>query len=162
MYVGNSYCLALADHTTGAGTPLLTWTVVECGMYFSAACLVGLRPLFSRFPTWIARNLTSKDNSRHTYGASGLRSCSKRVPLKYVKPGNSRTPGSDDMDSLSHIVSANRDAESGGTKDYQGDNNYILKASMETGKIRVETDIAVECALEDSSHDRQEFFGRKP
>jgi hypothetical protein len=31
-------------------TSAFVWTVIECGFYFSAACLVGLRPLINRIP----------------------------------------------------------------------------------------------------------------
>ncbi|KAL3473782.1 hypothetical protein BJX99DRAFT_261039 [Aspergillus californicus] len=39
-----------------------SWTAVECGMYFSAACLIGLRPLFVKLPHWV-KNLSSDRGS---------------------------------------------------------------------------------------------------
>ncbi|KAI1342702.1 hypothetical protein F5Y15DRAFT_312660 [Xylariaceae sp. FL0016] len=44
------------------------WTAIECGMYFSAACLIGMRPLFSRLPHFIkVRVLNASDNVGGTY-----------------------------------------------------------------------------------------------
>lgn len=50
-----------------------SWTVVECGMYFSAACLIGLRPLFSRLPRWIKDRVLHESDERaeHTYNTYG-------------------------------------------------------------------------------------------
>ncbi|KAL7624946.1 hypothetical protein AAE478_004160 [Parahypoxylon ruwenzoriense] len=40
-----------------------SWTAIECGMYFSAACLIGMRPLFARLPHFIrVRILHASDN----------------------------------------------------------------------------------------------------
>ncbi|KAI1475335.1 hypothetical protein K445DRAFT_314477 [Daldinia sp. EC12] len=45
-----------------------SWTAIECGMYFSAACLIGLRPLLSRLPHFIKlRVLNASDNAGGTY-----------------------------------------------------------------------------------------------
>jgi len=34
-----------------------TWTAIECGLYFSAACLVGLRPLYALLPRFIRERM---------------------------------------------------------------------------------------------------------
>lgn len=57
-------------------------------MYFSAACLIGMRPLFSRLPTWIKdRILHESDvhgsNGSHKYGSSGGRTSSR---LRIIHP----------------------------------------------------------------------------
>ncbi|KAH9908164.1 hypothetical protein F4778DRAFT_465868 [Xylariomycetidae sp. FL2044] len=41
-------------------TETFTWTVIECGFYFSAACLIGLRPLLSRMSWGAKRRLASR------------------------------------------------------------------------------------------------------
>ncbi|KUI58883.1 hypothetical protein VP1G_06191 [Cytospora mali] len=59
-------CVRTSVFYTQAGTILndptfcdeaFSWTVVECGMYFSAACLIGMRPLFARLPTFVKVHL---------------------------------------------------------------------------------------------------------
>ncbi|KAI0191912.1 hypothetical protein F4808DRAFT_443429 [Astrocystis sublimbata] len=62
----------LTDPTFAEGA--FTWTAIECGLYFSAACLIGLRPLFTRLPRFIKDRLShltnesksSKSNTRDT------------------------------------------------------------------------------------------------
>ncbi|KAF3063484.1 hypothetical protein GL218_02765 [Daldinia childiae] len=45
-----------------------SWTAIECGMYFSAACLIGLRPLLSRLPHFVKKRvLNASDNAGGTY-----------------------------------------------------------------------------------------------
>ncbi|THV48372.1 hypothetical protein BGAL_0252g00040 [Botrytis galanthina] len=55
---------------TWYSTPTLLWTVVECGMYFSAACLIGLRPLLHKIPC--GKNRYTAHSGQQKYGASGL------------------------------------------------------------------------------------------
>ena len=130
-------------------------------MYFFAACLVGLRPLFSRLPRWISKHLTSKDKPQRPYGVSVFGSHSKGMPLNFVRPGPSTRLGSNDTNSLSHMVPVDRDAELGCTKDYLESNDYILRTPPQTRQIRVDTQIEVESGWENAMHDRQGIFGRK-
>ncbi|PLB50941.1 cytochrome P450 [Aspergillus steynii IBT 23096] len=39
-----------------------SWTAVECGMYFSAACLIGMRPLFAKLPRWLRGHVWRTSN----------------------------------------------------------------------------------------------------
>ncbi|KAI9036750.1 cytochrome P450 [Aspergillus affinis] len=51
-------------------TESFSWTAVECGMYFSAACLIGMRPLFSKLPRWLRdRILHPSDRGNSTLEA---------------------------------------------------------------------------------------------
>ncbi|KAH8429732.1 uncharacterized protein LDX57_007404 [Aspergillus melleus] len=51
-------------------TEAFSWTAVECGMYFSAACLIGMRPLFSKLPRWLRdRILHPSDRGNSTLEA---------------------------------------------------------------------------------------------
>lgn len=64
----------------GADVALISWTVVETGMYLAAACLIGLRPVLSVSKTWISQHasrFSSKplisDNSGGFSGARYMR-----------------------------------------------------------------------------------------
>ena len=58
----------LLTSLAGADVSLISWTIVESGMYLSAACLVGLRPLLSVLPSWLMKHVThnaSRKSGRH-------------------------------------------------------------------------------------------------
>lgn len=48
----------------GVATPRLIWSVVESGMYLSAACLVGLRPVFVQSYKWVMSFSTHEGHSQ--------------------------------------------------------------------------------------------------
>ncbi|KAI1389364.1 uncharacterized protein F4822DRAFT_198327 [Hypoxylon trugodes] len=53
-----------------------SWTAIECGMYFSAACLIGMRPLYSRLPAFLKTrfpNATEKVEGALSHQADRLR-----------------------------------------------------------------------------------------
>jgi len=55
-------------------------------MYFSAACLIGLRPLFNRLPRWIkVRILSESDKTAHTFGHQ---SSSRRDHYSNIRDGH--------------------------------------------------------------------------
>ncbi|KAL4966090.1 uncharacterized protein BDV14DRAFT_199223 [Aspergillus stella-maris] len=71
-----------------------SWTAVECGMYFSAACLIGLRPLFAKLPTWVKNRLPYSSDRRSSLPESEAES--SRRPLAPGPPdfgARSRHPG---------------------------------------------------------------------
>lgn len=61
-----------------------SWTVVECGMYFSAACLIGMRPLLSpiieRLPTSFRLHLLHP--TKNTKGSAFGSGAHDRMRLK--------------------------------------------------------------------------------
>ncbi|KAI0902907.1 hypothetical protein F4823DRAFT_620619 [Ustulina deusta] len=64
----------LNDPTFADGA--FTWTAIECGFYFSAACLVGLRPLYALLPRFIRErmsHLTNDTGSRKTRDTDEVR-----------------------------------------------------------------------------------------
>ncbi|MCJ1377285.1 hypothetical protein MMC17_000377 [Xylographa soralifera] len=116
--------LSLKDPTY-ADISLISWTIVESGMYLAAACLVGLRPLYSVLPYWF-KTLMTHNKSRTTWN------------MNY---GRSTIPTGDDRDSITHMVkgadrkvelySFDQDMEQGIDNHYQG------------GEIRVDSVVRV-------------------
>lgn len=43
--------------------PLMSWTIVESGMYTAAASIMRLRPLLSKLPVWFKRTRITEENS---------------------------------------------------------------------------------------------------
>jgi len=58
---------------TYTSSALITWTIVESGMYFSAACLVCLRPLYKKLPRWIRDRFVSLRDTTHDDSVGSMR-----------------------------------------------------------------------------------------
>lgn len=74
---------SLTDPLVGTSVALLVWTIVEGGMYFSAACLVGLRPLYARAGKWFSNHMMVNDRGIQGFGVSSQ--YWKAMPLKVFK-----------------------------------------------------------------------------
>lgn len=62
-----------ADPETKVCDEAFSWTVIECGMYFSAACLIGMRPLFAKFPNFLKTQFTANGDNRGRTNTFGRR-----------------------------------------------------------------------------------------
>jgi len=98
---------------------LLLWTMLESGMYFSAACLVGLRPIQSKFGEWTTNHFqTIKSALGLPHTSAGVRLQSSQQGLKNQKPRN--------PNSLTFIMNIDSDNELGdlGTYNLDHGNNH--------------------------------------
>ena len=138
---------------TGA-TPTLIWTIVESGLYFSAACLVGLRPLLSSVPNMIKR-------SKAVFSSTDLerQSRSRGVSLTPLKQPSSYGRGFTELDSISHFVSTDLDLEPNAPEDEDNDAS-IGRNGVRTGQIRVHTDIEVNSSKKDSAKNRTDLYSQ--
>jgi hypothetical protein len=116
-----------------------SWTAVECGMYFSAACLIGMRPLFARLPSWIRdRILDSADDSRlHINTASRRKNTFHDYyggnPGKYSGIHGDELEMGHQSDEIPLPLAAAGTGRQNGLQPYRGDPN----------DIRIQTDISV-------------------
>ena len=116
-------------------------------MYFSTACLIGLRPLLSRLTGWLKRHQVAISSKN-----SGHQSRSESVPLAPLKRHPSKRRGFDELDSISHIVSRDQDleCEPSGNSDTGGESADNIKPGIgPIGNIRVHTSIEVNSMNED-------------
>lgn len=93
---------------------MLSWTIVESGMYFSAACIIGLRPLLSRAGAKTIRDDQTPGNSSSqrsaaaaAAGGGGSQIRAKKFLYLQKSWGGKRSGAGTDglVDSQSHIVS---------------------------------------------------------
>lgn len=72
----------------GIDVGLMSWTIVESGMYLCAACLIGLRPLVDKAPAWLKRCTTVRGagspakSSRAYRGTGRSDSVSRMIPAR--------------------------------------------------------------------------------
>lgn len=115
LLISNSEYLLRWD--IGTDVSLSIWTLVESGMYLSAACLIGLRPLLSVTSRWFKKQVT-------TWRRTG-----------------SRTDYKKDQDSMSHslkgdmgggmrLQSFSRDIEHG-PEDSTGSSDIIVRSDIQ-------------------------------
>lgn len=120
-----------ADHAhVGTDASLMCWTIVESGMYASAACLIGLRPLLKLLPEWIRKH-TTKNDSRNTATRRSQRSGAIAL--------------ADDQDSTSHFFRG-RERVGGGTMELRSNGQDLESGraeSISSREIRVESEVKV-------------------
>lgn len=85
----------------GTSAELAVWSVVECSMYFCAACLVCLKPLYGRLPSLIRGHWTQTRQSRQPSNKAATVSPAPRFDGSWRNLGKGKGR---DADSASHIV----------------------------------------------------------
>ncbi|KAF7862477.1 hypothetical protein EAF04_007350 [Stromatinia cepivora] len=140
--------------------PTLIWTVVECGMYFSAACLVGLRPLLQKIPC--ARERSTTHSGQQKYSASRLVDSARG----HFSRQGSKQPYRD-IDSLTEIVNTGtgegfsgtelEEVKSKGIREGSGLENQEVGRDIQIGQIRIQTRIDIKSSEGQATHDRYNF-----
>ncbi|KAK1145155.1 hypothetical protein N8T08_004588 [Aspergillus melleus] len=126
-------------------TEPFSWTAVECGMYFCAACLIGLRPLFARLPRWLRdrimhstdRGITRQD-PRFVTGLSFKKGHSDR-PYSTLSGGRNNSPGqATQLRSMTAMTSTVVSPRGSGF-----DDDSVRNLVVDDGDIRIQTRIEV-------------------
>lgn len=146
----------VADHVEIVCDEAFSWTVIECGMYFSAACLIGMRPIFAKLPPFLKARFTTANKS-----ALGQRKMDK---LRFSSHGKSShyasmQDGQEDAERGLRQLSVDDAAQEreGGFPllDYSGHvRNPFAESGSDRGQIRVETSIEVRHDTGNWAHSR--------
>ncbi|KAI9039000.1 cytochrome P450 [Aspergillus affinis] len=125
-------------------TDVMCWTIVESGMYFSAACLIGMRPLFSKLPRWLRNRIlhpskrgTADQDSRSGTGL-GFNKGPSHHPYSSLSGGRD-TPGqATQLKSMNAITNTIVSPRGSGF-----DDDSVRNIVADDGDIRVQTRIEV-------------------
>ncbi|KAF1978044.1 hypothetical protein BU23DRAFT_654337 [Bimuria novae-zelandiae CBS 107.79] len=86
---------------------LLVWTVVEAGMYFCAACLVCLKPLYGQLPRFIRDRWNHVEQAQYPSHEKGVSSPKSKMDKSWSKFGRMK-----DSEFVSRILDAGAEEES--------------------------------------------------